>query len=109
MITTPESAQERMDEAVALVDDAISQLLDPEHPDADNRLFPAVRARTVRTMLEEAGAWLGPPTRTNRSVEELVQRAATVLDDIDPAERPTRLLPARGELTILLLEVGTGT
>lgn len=108
MITTPARAQERMDEAVALIDDAISQLLDPEHPDADNRLFPAVRARTVRTLLEEAGGWLGPPTRTSRSVEELVQGAATALDDIDPAERPTRLLPARAELAILLLEVGIG-
>lgn len=96
--------QDLLDEALALLEAVVDEL-DRGAVDDDALLFAAGRASDVVTLLEEAGASsrdlqtdLAPPS-------VLVGRAIEVLDRIDPAERPPRLLPARAELGVLALEV----
>lgn len=97
--------QQRMDEAIALVDGAIALLLGDTGPDADNLMFATGRGFTVRHLLEKAGAQLREPSEFESSAAGLLQRAADVLDAIPADQRPTRLLPARAELSVLLVEV----
>lgn len=98
-----------MDEALTLVADAVSQLAGEAGDGADDLMFTAQRGMTVRHLLEQAGARLGPPPEIEGTVSELIQRAAAALDEISADQRPTRLLPARAELSVLLFEVGSSS
>ena len=101
------STQDRMDVAATLVDQAAGVLLEDEDPHG-RQLMTAHRAATVVALLEEAGAQLrGSGAADARSVPELVEEAVLALDEISPEDRPVKLLPARAELGVLLLEVGS--
>lgn len=101
------STQDRMDAAAALIDAAAGVLLMDEDPDGP-QLMTAHRATMVVALLGQAGAQLRPiPLTDPRSAAELVEEAVLELDAISPEERPTRLLPAWGELGVLLMEVGS--